>query len=215
MSARERILERIRRAQGRPRALSAAESEEIETRLARRPRGPLRPLPAEPLAAFLDAAHAAACTSERVASEAEAPAAVARYLAAHGVAPVGCVWPALAALAWTQAGLQLEARAARATDAVGVTGCFCAVAETGTLVLLSSPATPASVSLLPETHVALVPLARLVPHLEDAWTLVRAEAGRLPRAVNLVSGPSRTADIEQTIVLGAHGPARVHLVLVG
>jgi L-lactate dehydrogenase complex protein LldG len=98
---------------------------------------------------------------------------------------------------------------------LGVTGVFCALAETGTLAMVSGADTPASASLLPETHVAVVPVARLVPHMEDAWDLMRAELGRLPRAVNFISGPSRTADIEQSVVLGAHGPYRVHIVLVG
>ena len=97
-------------------------------------------------------------------------------------------------------------------DASGV---FCAIAETGTLMLCSGADTPASVSLLPETHIAIVPVERIVQVMEDAWDLARAELGQLPRAVNFISGPSRTADIEQTIVLGAHGPYRVHLLLVG
>jgi L-lactate dehydrogenase complex protein LldG len=108
----------------------------------------------------------------------------------------------------------VEARGARDADLVGISGCFCAVAETGTLMLCSSPATPATVSLLPETHIAVVHAARILPHMEDAWALARQELGALPRAVNFISGPSRTGDIEQTIVLGAHGPYRVHLVIV-
>jgi L-lactate dehydrogenase complex protein LldG len=79
---------------------------------------------------------------------------------------------------------------------------------------LSGVATPPTVSLLPETHVALVPCARIVPSMEDAWALLRREHGTLPRAVNFISGPSRTADIEQTVTLGAHGPYRVHVVLI-
>jgi hypothetical protein len=72
---------------------------------------------------------------------------------------------------------------------------------------------PATVSLLPETHIAMVPVSRIVATMEDAFALLRAERGELPRAVNFISGPSRTGDIEQTIVLGAHGPCRVHLIL--
>jgi L-lactate dehydrogenase complex protein LldG len=69
--------------------------------------------------------------------------------------------------------------------------------------------------LLPETHIAIVRVDQILPAMEDAFGRVRAECGALPRAINLVSGPSRTGDIEQTIVLGAHGPRRMHIVLVG
>jgi len=123
-------------------------------------------------------------------------------------------WPQLGGLPWREAGLEVALRGAVDADLVGITGCFCAVAETGTLVLLSGRDTPATASLLPETHIAIVPASRIVPGMEDAWDLIRAEHGELPRAVNFVSGPSRTGDIEQTIVLGAHGPYRVHIVIV-
>ncbi|MGH8682986.1 MAG: LutC/YkgG family protein, partial [Burkholderiales bacterium] len=126
----------------------------------------------------------------------------------------GCVWPRLAPLDWASAGLRLEPRAAEDRDAVGVTGVFAALAETGTLMVVSGPDAPAAGSLLPETHVAVVPAARIVKHMEDAWELARAELGRLPRMVNFISGPSRTGDIDQTIVVGAHGPSRVHMIVV-
>jgi L-lactate dehydrogenase complex protein LldG len=80
---------------------------------------------------------------------------------------------------------------------------------------LSGPQTPATVSLLPETHIALVDERRIVGTMEEAFALLRAEHGSLPRALNFISGPSRTGDIEQTIVLGAHGPRRVHLLVTG
>ncbi len=213
--SRERILATIRRRQGRGGPLSVAEREAIETYLRRHPRGPLRELEAALAERFRQRAEASAGTTERVALMAEVPAAVARYLEAQQVPKSGCVWPRLAQLDWKTAGLALEPRAARDGDLVGVTGVFCAIAETGTLMLCSGAGTPASVSLLPETHVAIVPVARIVPYMEDGWDLARAELGQLPRAVNFISGPSRTADIEQTIVLGAHGPYRVHIVLVG
>lgn len=215
MAARERILQRIRRAQGRGGTVSAAEREGIETYLRRHPRGPLRELSGDLVVRFRERAEASVSTTERVASLQEVPAAAARYLDALGVPKSGCVWPQLAMLDWVAAGLKLESRAARDTDAVGVTGVFCALAETGTLMLCSGADTPATVSLLPETHVAVVPAGRIVATMEDGWDLARAEFGQLPRAVNFISGPSRTADIEQSIVLGAHGPYRVHIVIVG
>jgi L-lactate dehydrogenase complex protein LldG len=71
------------------------------------------------------------------------------------------------------------------------------------------------VSLLPETHIAVIGRDRVLRSMEDAWALLRSDAGAMPRAVGFISGPSRTADIEQTVTLGAHGPYRVHIILVG
>lgn len=116
-------------------------------------------------------------------------------------------------LDWQSQDLHLSARRAYETDQVGLTGCFCAIAETGTLVFCSGEETPATNSLLPETHIALVPAARIVCTLEEAFQLIRTEYGTPPRAINFVSGPSRTADIEQTLVIGAHGPKRVHIIV--
>ena len=216
MAARETILAKIRRLQGRGgNAPSPAETEQLETYLMRHPRGPLPKVGGDLIARFRAKAEAASSTTDRVASEREVPAAVARYLEALKLPKSGCIWPSLAHLEWQGAGLALEPRAAKGEDLVGVTGVFCALAETGTLMMCSGADTPASASLLPETHIAVVPVARVVPHMEDGWDLLRAEQGSLPRAVNFISGPSRTADIEQTIVLGAHGPYRVHIVVVG
>jgi L-lactate dehydrogenase complex protein LldG len=215
MSAREKILSRIRKAQGRGGSRPApAEHAAIETYLRAHPRGTPPPVEDDLVARFRARAEALLCTCEQIAGEADVPAAVARYLRAGNLPLSGCVWPALAHLDWNGAGVLLAPRAAQDSDAVGVTGVFAAIAETGTLVLASGPDTPATVSLLPETHVAIVPAARIVAHMEDAWGLARTEFGELPRAVNFVSGPSRTADIDQQIVLGAHGPYRVHVVLL-
>jgi L-lactate dehydrogenase complex protein LldG len=123
-------------------------------------------------------------------------------------------WPEFADLDWAAAGLSVEARPTVGDDRLGITGVFCAIAETGTLVIVSGADTPTATTLLPDTHVAVVPGDRIVDNMEDAFALIRAERGRVPRAINLISGPSRTGDIEQTIVLGAHGPFRVHILVV-
>ena len=117
-------------------------------------------------------------------------------------------------LDWAGQSLQVDARPAQDTDLIGITGAFCAIAETGTLMMCSGRDTPATTSLLPETHIAVVSRSRIVSGMEDAWTLLRRDIGSMPRAVNFISGPSRTADIEQTVTLGAHGPYRVHVLLI-
>ena len=199
------IFVRLRAALGRTAA---------EAAIAARNAGP-RPLPdTDAVARFRRESTRMSSTVDEVATLAEVPAAVARYLGDSGLARSGVVWPSLAGLDWAGAGLAMEARAACDADLVGVTGCFCAIAETGTLMTCSGPRTPAATSLLPETHVAVVPTSRIVAGMEEAWALARRELGELPRAVNFISGPSRTGDIELTIVLGVHGPYRVHLVLV-
>jgi L-lactate dehydrogenase complex protein LldG len=80
--------------------------------------------------------------------------------------------------------------------------------------MTAGAATPTATTLLPDTHVAVVRSGRIVSGMEEAFALVRAEHPGMPRAVNMISGPSRTGDIEQTIVLGAHGPFRVHILLL-
>jgi L-lactate dehydrogenase complex protein LldG len=153
-------------------------------------------------------------TVDEVETMVNVPAAIARYLKANQLPLSAVVWPELSAMDWKSAGIAAEARKAEGRDLVGITGSYCAIAETGTMLMLSGATTPASTSLLPETHIAIVPVARIVSGMEEALALVRKERGALPRATNFISGPSRTADIEQTLVLGAHGPYRVHIVLV-
>lgn len=212
--SREDILGRIRQRLGRTAENAVAGRAGIESVLSRREQGPRPEVEGDLVARFRARSEAFSSTVEEVARIEGAPAAVARYLAAHQLPLSAVAWPQLAGLDWAGAGLQVESRAARGDDLVGITGVFCAVAETGTLVVLSGADTPASASLLPETHIAIVPVSRIVRGMEEAFGLVRAECGELPRAVNFISGPSRTGDIEQTLVLGAHGPYRVHIVIV-
>lgn len=214
-AARRAILDRIRLAQRRTGAASPGERAGVDDWIAAHRVGPQPTVGVDVVAHFEAQAARMSSTTERVASLAEVPAAVARYLAAHGLPPKAACWNTLAALDWAGAGLSVEPRRPDGDDLVGVSGAFAAVAETGTLVMASGPDTPASMHLLPETHVAVVDAARVVAHYEDAFARARVELGRLPRAFNLVSGPSRTGDIEQTIVLGAHGPYRVHVLIVG
>ncbi|MFC4160990.1 LutC/YkgG family protein [Chitinimonas lacunae] len=202
MSSRDTILNRLR--QGRTAAAVATVASPLPAGL----------LDADPVERFIERARALDSSVERLASLAGLPAAVAAYLDSHQLPRRLVCWPQWAGLDWAAAGVEVEARPARGDDLVGLTGCFAALAETGTLMLLSGPATAAVTSLLPETHLAVVPASRIVTTLEQAFALLRSERGEPPRAVNLVSGPSRTGDIEQTITLGAHGPYRVRIWVV-
>lgn len=213
MSARDEILGRVRAglAKGDAGSRRAAAQARLQAHLP----GPRPTLAGDLVARFRDKAQSLASTVEQVDDYAAVPARVAAYLADLGLPAQAVTALDVAGLDWAAAGLAWRSGVAVDADPVGISGCFCAIAETGTLMLLSGAATPASVSLLPETHIALVPAARIVATMEDAFALLRTERGALPRAVNFVSGPSRTGDIEQTIVLGAHGPCRVHLIVIG
>lgn len=212
--SRTDILGRIRGRLGRTTENAVPARADIEACLARREQGPRPQVEDDLVTRLRSRSEALASTAEIVSRLEEVPAAVARYLAALNLPRAAVAWPQLAGLDWAGAGLKVEARAACGDDLVGITGVFCAVAETGTLAVLSGPDTSATTSLLPETHIAVVPSSRIVRGMEDAFDLVRVECGELPRAVNFISGPSRTGDIEQTLVLGAHGPYRVHIVIV-
>lgn len=217
MSARANILARIRSQQGRA-GTEPGEDElsSVRADIARRTIGPQPGIarPADAIAQFV-----AECdrlgTSHALAGDlAQVPAEVARYLDSHALPKRVTLWHEFAHLDWRTAGIEIDDRPAQGNDGTGLTGCFCAIAETGTLLLLGGEATPKSTALLPETHICVASRARLLDTLEQAFALLRQERGELPRATWFISGPSRTADIEMTIVIGAHGPYRVHVILV-
>ena len=221
-ASRDAVLARVRRALGKTDSRQQARAD-TEAYIAAHRQGPRPAMPADLVTRFAQRATDMASTVERLPSLAEVPGAVARYLDALVLPPAlaaqkshaGVCWPAFADLDWAGAGLQIEARPTAGDDRLGITGCFCAIAETGTLVVLGGADAPTATTLLPDTHVAVVPADRVVGGMEEAFALIRREREALPRAVNLISGPSRTGDIEQTVVVGAHGPFRVHILVVG
>ena len=220
--SRDAILGRVRKALAKSGDRTQAASD-AQRYVAARAHGPRPRLPDDLLGRFMQRATDMESTVERIANRQAVPAAVARYLDALVLPPAlaaqkshaGVCWPAFADLDWAGAGLRIEARPTAGDDRLGITGCFCAIAETGTLVVLSGADAPTATTLLPDTHVAVVAAERVVSGMEEAFALIRRERGNLPRAVNLISGPSRTGDIEQTVVVGAHGPYRVHILVVG
>ena len=91
---------------------------------------------------------------------------------------------------------------------------FAGIAETGTLAFLSTPQTPPCHVFLGEDHLVVLDTSRIIRHQEEVWQWLRTEYSTFPRALNLITGPSKTGDVEQTIEYGAHGPRRIHVFLI-
>jgi L-lactate dehydrogenase complex protein LldG len=121
-------------------------------------------------------------------------------------------------LPWSEGAPTVERLSGRAepSDEVSVSRAAAGVAESGTLILLSGPDNPTTLNFLPETHVAVVQGDDIVASYEDVFDRIRTAygAGRMPRTLNMITGPSRTADIEQRLELGAHGPKRLHIIIL-
>ena len=165
---------------------------------------------------FVAMAEEVQATVTRVSSPGAVPEEVARYLVAENL-PAELVLapdPSLDDLPWDERPLlRIRRGRAEAGDAVSLTPCFAAIAETGTLMLISGAATPTTLNFLPDTHIVLVHADQVVAAYEDGWDRLRS-AGAMPRVVNFITGPSLTGDIEQRIELGAHGPRRLHIILI-
>jgi L-lactate dehydrogenase complex protein LldG len=212
MSARDNILGRIRTALGRSRPMTEVEAAAMRAKLRNHARGPMPTMDWEPVARFRERCLSLSSTVDEVAGLDQVPHTVARYLAGNGLARA-CVLAQYSQLDWPVPGSPSK-RDQRTRRQDRHYRNLLRHRRDRHLMLLSGPDTHPGTSLLPETHIALVPVARILRSMEDGWDLLREERGELPRQVTFVSGPSRTADIEMTLVLGIHGPYRVHIILV-
>jgi L-lactate dehydrogenase complex protein LldG len=154
-----------------------------------------------------------------VATPADVPSAVTMFLRASNL-PLRARMAQdafLAKLDWeTEPTFECLHGRARPQDEVGLSHATIAVAETGTLVLASGEGNPVTLNFLPETHIVVLAAKDIVGPYETAFEHVRATYGRgiMPRTVNFISGPSRTSDIGGRLVMGAHGPRRMCVIIV-
>jgi len=176
---------------------------------------------AELVERFADMVEAAACTLARVADANDVPAAVTAYLREHNLPTEAALAPDdwLAGLDWaSQPMLELRRGTPKPEDLVSVTPAFAAVAETGTLFLTSGPGHPSTLNFLPDHHLVVLKASQIEGSYEAAFQRLRedreGDGGAMPRTLNMITGPSRTGDIELTIHLGAHGPRSLHIVLI-
>ncbi len=174
---------------------------------------------AERVALFRAQAEAVAASVTEVQSADDVPDAITSYLREHNL-PARIKHgddPGLTGLPWDKTPtLERDSGVANGDDAVSLSRAYSAVAETGTLILVSGADNPTTLNFLPENHIVVLDAKDLDGAYEDAWDRVRKTygSGKMPRTVNMISGPSRTADVEQTIQLGAHGPRSLHIIIV-
>jgi L-lactate dehydrogenase complex protein LldG len=222
MSSRDTIFASIRRSLGvsgneAPRRAAVAE------RLARHPAGVIperaQREASERLELFRRMVELAAGTVEEIARADDVPAAISAFLRAHNLPSAVRRGddPRLAAMPWArERTLTVATGRSDGSDLVAVSHAFGAAAETGTLMLTSGPDNPTTLNFLPDTHIVVVHANDVAGDYETLWRRLREARrdGTMPRVVNWITGPSRSADIEQTLILGAHGPRRLHVIVV-
>lgn len=222
-TSRDTVLASVRRSLGVT-SKEAPRRQEVEARLKAHPAGivPARGqlAPAERLALFKQMVVASAATLDHLPSTGEVPGAIAAYLRTRNL-PATLLRgadPRLAALPWqNEPQLDVWIGPSDGRQLVGLSHAFAGIAESGTLVLVSGPDNPTTLNFLPDHQLVVVEARDVTGDYETVWTRIRDHFGRgvLPRAVNWITGPSRSADIEQTLLLGAHGPRSLHVLLVG
>ncbi|MCR9212790.1 MAG: lactate utilization protein [Proteobacteria bacterium] len=220
MPSREKILNRIRHNLGR-----GPLSDEAAAAARARIEGHSRNIvpdrtnisAAEKVDLFQQKMEALGGTVTRVSSMDNVAEEVQDYLSSHNLPSKIKMSPALSDLSFEKAPLlEVTEGAADIKDDVSLTPALAAMAESGTLCMASGADTPSTLNFLPENHIVVLKANQVTGGFEDAWDRVRDKfgTGNMPRTVNFISGPSRTADIEQTLIMGAHGPRRLHVVIV-
>lgn len=208
-SARETILGAIRDALGRG-PLDEASRSALDARDSHHTRPAFDD---EPVERFIRKFESRAGSVSRVRTLDEVSAAVEAHRAQWQLPRRAAVGAALASLQWP-AEWTVHHDAAPIEETLSVSLALAGIAETGSLLFASGPDSPTTHNFVPDDQIAVLHTRHIVKWFEDAWSILRTRPD-MPRAVNIVSGPSRTADVEQTVQLGAHGPRRVHVVLVG
>lgn len=220
MSARDDVFSNIRRSLGVT-GKEATRRGIVAARLQETPRGPIpargQGSPAAKMATFIAEAQRVSATVVVLENAAAAPAEVARYLTESDL-PLQVRLGAdvrLTQLDWRGAGVTTVEGASAGADLNAVSHAFAGVSETGSVIVLSGPDNPVTLNFLPDNHIVVLSAADLFGDLESVWAKLRRDFGKgiMPRTVNIITGPSRSADIEQKLLLGAHGPRRLHILI--
>jgi L-lactate dehydrogenase complex protein LldG len=223
MSAREAILGKVRKSLGGGQN-DAVRLAAVEARLARAPkgvipeRGQLDDKARRRL--FVAMAEKISASVARVKSHDDVPKAVAEYLRSRNLPAAIRVGSdkRLAKMPWaSQRALNVKQGPSDGDDEAGLSHAFGAIAESGTLVLASGRDNPTTINFLPEHHIVVVDARDVAGDMESVLARLRRKYGKgeMPRTLNFITGPSRSGDIEQKLLLGAHGPRALHIIMVG
>ncbi len=219
-SSRDQIFDNIRRGLNRG-ALEGDALEQVKHRLAYHPANTIpsrSDLPHDQqVKLFVDMATEAAAELFKLEQYSQLPQAVAKFMSDEGLNHlVSATSTELAELDWSALeSCQIEHREAQAGDIVSLTSSFAGIAETGTLMLLSGSQSPTTLNFLPDIHIVVLEAKNIVGPYEGAWQKLRETHDSMPRTVNMITGPSRSADIEQKLQMGAHGPKRLIIFMIG
>ena len=208
---RAEILSGVRRALGRE-SIDAGLRKELDARIAQLPKLIRPKINTDLVEQFCSKLRQGSASVQQVDQLSDVVAEIKNYLAQRNLPARLIAAPALQDQDWAQ-GLDMYFGASTGDDLVSLTPCVCAIAETGSVVLFSDAQHPTTLNFLPDHHIVVVRQQQLVAHLEDAWPYMRSLDIR-PRTVNFITGPSKTADVEQTLQIGAHGPRSLHVVFV-
>jgi hypothetical protein len=211
-AGRDEILARIRTATGAPQRSDAARKA-LEMRMKATPVGPHPAASHDPIEHFMIKARANLLKIDRIASLQMLVSVVRDLVSELGATPDISIAPALADLRWP-GDWTINSGPGRKIERLSATMAVAGIAETGSVVLCSDPDSPTSLNFLPDVHVVVLRTSDIVSHAEDVWDRIVKGGKDWPRTVNMIAGPSRTADVGGIIVRPAHGPKDVHLVLV-
>jgi L-lactate dehydrogenase complex protein LldG len=220
-NARDDIFATIRRSLGVT-GRETTRRDIVTERLRRAPKGVIprrgQLVGAELIALFRTQAEAALATVVDVEAASAVPEAISDFLRGHNLPASVRIGddPRLGVMPWTDTPLEVAQGPSHGHDLNAVSHAFGGVAETGTLIMTSGPENPSTLNFLPDNHIVVLSADDITGDYETMWDKVRAAYGRgqMPRTINMITGPSRSADIEQTLLLGAHGPRRLHIVIV-
>jgi L-lactate dehydrogenase complex protein LldG len=223
VSGREAILGKVRKSLGGGQN-DAARLAAVEARLARAPKGVIPERgqldDQERRRLFVAMAEKVSASVSRVKSNDDVPKAVAEYLRSRNLPAAIRIGNdrRLTKMKWAaQRALDIRHGPSDGDDEAGVSHAFGAIAESGTLVLASGSDNPTTINFLPEHHIVVVDAKDVAGDMESVLSRLRRKYGKgeMPRTLNFITGPSRSGDIEQKLLLGAHGPRALHIILVG